>query len=175
MLKSIVCFCFFALVATNAVQLELNDKIRHFLAEVKSSDLPESVRLSLSRNQDRAAGEATHWCCINEQPIQSVTGTKVEHGTKVVMTKVIVGYVDCGFMGTMKCPHHVTQSRVEIYTYIQTFQVPHFSACKSEEIKCCSGYMNVAGNCHSTAELIENQELIQFLHGLGLLFGGIGK
>ncbi len=31
-----------------------------------------------------------HWCCINEQPITTVTETKIEYATHVVATKTKV-------------------------------------------------------------------------------------
>jgi len=65
---------------------------------------------------------------------------------------------------------------MEIRTYIQTFQIPNMAACSSHEVKCCSGYMNVADNCHSFKEIQENQEVLQILAGLGLLrLPSIGK
>lgn len=54
-----------------------------------------------------------HWCCVNEQPITTVTETKVEHATRVVTTKTKVGYVPCGFAGTMRCSQYVTTTRWE--------------------------------------------------------------
>ncbi|CAF0994378.1 unnamed protein product [Rotaria sp. Silwood1] len=176
MLKSIVCLCIFALISVNAFQFELTDQALAYLAKVKLADLPESVRLSLTSGSGRAASDASHWCCINEQPITTVTETKIEHATHVVATKTKVGYVDCGFMGTMKCSHYVTAYRPAMYTYIQTFQVPNMSACSSHEVKCCAGYILVAENCHTYADLVSHQELFQFLSGLGLLtVPGVGK
>ncbi|CAF1631541.1 unnamed protein product [Adineta ricciae] len=174
-MKSIICLCLFALVAINATQYDLNDKARQYLAHVKMTDLPESVRLSLAKEEGRGAGDASHWCCINEQPITTVTETKIEHATRVVATKTKVGYVSCGFAGTMRCSHYVTNYRQEIYTYIQTFQVPNMAACNSHEVKCCSGYLLVAENCHTYADIMENRPLFEFLSQLGLLSTGIGK
>jgi hypothetical protein len=34
-------------------------------------------------------------------------------------------------------------SRVVMYTYIQTFQVPNMDSCEKHEVKCCSGYILV--------------------------------
>ena len=34
-------------------------------------------------------------------------------------------------------------SRVVMYTYIQTFQVPNINSCQSHEVKCCTGYILV--------------------------------
>ncbi|CAF3038228.1 unnamed protein product [Rotaria sp. Silwood2] len=171
MLKSIVCLCIFALISANAFQFELNDKALAYLAEAKLADLPKSVQLSLTGNSGRAApGGSSHWCCINEQPITTVTQTKIDHATHVV------GYVECGFMGSMRCSHFVTSYRQEMYTFIQTFQVPNMAACSSHEVKCCSGYLLVAENCHTFTDLVANQELFQFLSGLGLLtMPNVGK
>ncbi|CAF1064416.1 unnamed protein product [Rotaria sordida] len=176
MLKSVVCLCIFALISVNAVRFELNDKAREYLAKVKWADLPQSVRLSLTSNSGRTANVASHWCCINEQPVTTVTQTKVEHATHTVATKTKVGYVDCGFMGMMKCSHYVTNFRPEIYTYIQTFQVPNMAACNSHEVKCCANHILIAENCHSMDSLVANQDLFQFLSGIGLLtLPNVGK
>ncbi|CAF0811901.1 unnamed protein product [Adineta steineri] len=172
MMKFIICFCFVALVTVNAVPFELSDAALEYLANVKLADLPESIRSSLTTLKGRN-GDNSHWCCINEQPITTVTATKIEYGTKIVHTKTKVGYVSCGFMGSMRCSHFVAATRAEIYSYIQTFQIPNMNACASHEVKCCSGYLLVAENCHSFTELVAQQELIQFLSQLGLL--GIGK
>ncbi|UJR32007.1 hypothetical protein I4U23_019477 [Adineta vaga] len=175
MLKSIVCLCLLVLVTVNAVRFEFNDNARQFLAKVKPSDLPESVRLSLLANDGRGPSDSSHWCCINEQPILTETKTKIDYATQTVATKTKVGYVDCGFMGMMKCSHYVTSYRVTTYSFVQTFQVPNMAACNSSEMKCCSGYLLVSGNCHSIQELSANQELFQFLFGLGLLGSTPGK
>ncbi|CAF1212848.1 unnamed protein product [Adineta ricciae] len=175
MLKSIVCFCFLVLVTVNAVRFELNDNARRFLASVKLSNLPESVRLSLVKHEGRGPSDSSHWCCINEQPITTETQTKIEYGTRTVATKTKVGYIDCGFMGMMKCSNYVTTYRAETYSFVQTFQVPNMAACSTHEMKCCSGYLLVTGNCHSIQDLSANQELFQFLFGLGLLGSTPGK
>jgi len=174
MLKSIICLCIFVLITVNAVQLQLNDKTLQFLARIKLADLPESVRLELTANQARGPSEATHWCCINEQPITTATETKVVHATRTVATKTKVGYVDCGIWGWGKCSHYVSATRAELYTYIDTFQIPNLAACNSHEVKCCSGYILVAENCHSFQDLLEHKETISWLSTLGLL-GSIGK
>ncbi|CAF1520962.1 unnamed protein product [Rotaria magnacalcarata] len=177
MLKSIVCFCLFAFISVNAAQYEITKEGLQYLAKAKLSDLPQSVQLALARQNGRAGGDASHWCCINEQPITSETRTKIEHATRVVTTKTKVGYMDCGFLGTMKCSQYVTSTRAELYTYIQTYQVPAMSACQSHEVKCCASYIEVAGNCHSFADLMAHQELFQFLSSSGLLTlsGSVGK
>ena len=174
MLKSIVCLCLFALVSANAFKFELNEQATQFLSKIRMADLPESVQKSLTKATGRA-GDSSHWCCINEQPVTTDTQTKVEYATRVVATKTRVGYVDCGFLGTMKCSHYVTSYRQELQTFIQTFQVPNMAACNSHEVKCCSGYMLIAENCHSYADLVANQELFQFLNSLGLFSAGVGK
>ncbi|UJR14725.1 hypothetical protein I4U23_001718 [Adineta vaga] len=175
MMKSIICLCLFALVAVNAAQYELNDKVRQYLAAVKMTDLPESVRSSLNADQGRGPNDASHWCCINEQPITTVTQTKIEYATHVVATKTKVGYVSCGFMGTMRCSQYVTNYRTEKYSFIQTFQIPNMAACASHEVKCCAGYLLVAENCHTYSDIMENRPLFEFLSQLGLLSTGIGK
>jgi len=172
------CLCIVVLTTVNAIQYELSDQAREFLARVKMADLPESVQLSLTANQGRNGGvrDASHWCCINEQPVTTVTSTKVQHDMKTVATKTKVGYVSCGFAGTMRCSQFVTHYRHETYTYIQTFQIPNMAACSSHEVKCCSGYLLVAENCHTFNEIKENQSIFSFLAGLGLLtLPGIGK
>ncbi|CAF1558434.1 unnamed protein product, partial [Didymodactylos carnosus] len=85
----------------------ITDEIKQFLANLKLADLPPSVARSFARGRN----DNSHWCCTNEQPITTTTHTKMDKATHVVATKTLINYVNCGFMGTMRCSQYITRYR----------------------------------------------------------------
>jgi hypothetical protein len=57
----------------------------------------------IQKSIKRRAGDATHWCCTNDQPAQMVQRTKVEKEIHNVATKIKTGYTSCGFNGWNQC------------------------------------------------------------------------
>ena len=55
------------------------------------------------------AGEASHWCCTNDQPVNIVQRTRVEKEIHIVATKIRTGYTSCGFAGWSMCSIYATR------------------------------------------------------------------
>ncbi|CAF0818064.1 unnamed protein product [Brachionus calyciflorus] len=133
------------------------------LAELESSKLPTSLIPK--------AGDAYHWCCTNEQPVQIVQRTKIVSDIHTVATKIKTGYTNCGFGGLSRCSIYSTRYKQVAVYRIETYDVPDEQACLDHHVKCCNGYIEVAGNCLSFTTISQNMDLISQLVSLGLISG----
>jgi hypothetical protein len=116
----------------------LSDYQMEAIATIDSSKLPAIFQ---------ARRDNSHWCCSNEQPIQTEQKTKVVQGIHTVATKVKTGYTQCGFMNTMSCSLYQTKYKQVPYYHVQSYDVPVENACLDHHVVCCNGYMLVGGNC----------------------------
>ena len=66
---------------------------------------PAKLPASLSHK----AGEAEHWCCTNDQPVQIVQRTRIVSDIHTVATKIKTGYTSCGFQGWSMCSVYSTR------------------------------------------------------------------
>lgn len=71
------------------------------MADLDFEKLPVSLQ--------NKAGESSHWCCTNEQPVQLVQRTKVVSDIHTVATKIKTGYTSCGFQGWSMCSVYSTR------------------------------------------------------------------
>ena len=142
--------------------LGLSEKQLEILSKVDLSQLPEQFKAL-------KVGDNSHWCCTNDQPVQLVQRTKIEKEIHIVATKIKTGYTSCGFNGWMMCSVYSTRYKQVAVYHIATYEVPNELACPDHHVNCCTGYVNVGGNCHSFAELGENMDLITQLVNLSLI------
>jgi hypothetical protein len=75
-----------------------------FLKTLDPALLPASMRIKTKTDKDNS-----HWCCANEQPINTVQRTRVEKEIHTVATKVKTGYTSCDFLGWGHCSVYTTK------------------------------------------------------------------
>lgn len=57
----------------------------------------------------------SHWCCTNDQPVNTIQRTKIDKDVHTVATKVVTGYTSCGFAGWDHCPLYTTKYKYELF------------------------------------------------------------
>ncbi|XP_074649452.1 uncharacterized protein LOC141904711 [Tubulanus polymorphus] len=141
------------------------------LAQAKENNLPHPIREMLSRNR-RQFG-IKHFCCmtdIDEKEIDVDQFTKAVAEYKQVSEKVKVGYTNCKWLGTGRCSQYSIRYRADLMYRPETILRPIMGVCPEKQIQCCSGFINVAGQCLAREGMDKDfLEIIKDLSSSGLL------
>jgi len=145
-----------------------SEKQLNYLASLKYEHLPREVK-SLIDMEKNKAGDNSHYCCTNDQPVNIVQRTKIDKEVHVVATKIKTGYTSCGFNGWMMCSLYTTAYRQVVFYHIVTYEVPDEDSCPDHHVKCCKDYIEVAGNCLALTTISTHLDLLTMLLQAGLI------
>ncbi|XP_074642631.1 uncharacterized protein LOC141899913 [Tubulanus polymorphus] len=160
----IVCLC---LVASIFAKELFSQRELAVLRNLDRSDLPRYIKTALRRIRRQVQG---HWCCANDQPINSIQRSKISMEMVKVTEKVKIGYTECKWLGSGRCSLYDVRYRSQPTYFTDYYEVPDMKACPDQHVKCCKGFVMIANeNCISLDEAKEHIETLKDLIAAGLI------